>query len=75
MRVGLWENGKRSTWLDEQQVSKINNKDFSSEMATIFKDPASVEALPSDSGLDKPDGWQEGMNKITDTLNVPLAKI
>ena len=75
MRVGLWENGRRVKWLDEQQVSKINSKDFASELASIFKDQASLEALPSGAAIVKPDGWQETMNEIAKTLSVPLAKI
>ena len=71
----MWENGKRAVWLDEQQVGKINNKDFTSELASIFKDKASLEAVPADAALGKPDGWQESMDEIAQTLNVPLVKI
>ena len=75
VRVGLWENGRRVMWLDEQQVSKINSDDFASELASIFVDQASLEALPSGAAIGKPDGWQKSMDEIKETLNVPLVKI
>ena len=62
-------------WLDEQKVSKIKNKDYTSELASIFKDKASLEGVPAVITLGKPDGWQESMDEIAKTLNVPLVKI
>ena len=75
VKSGVWENGKRIKWLSEGSVNQVNSNNFASELASVFKEPGSIEALPSDASFKKPEGWDEGMKEITEVLDVPLENI
>lgn len=51
-KYGLWEEGKRIHWFDEDQVTQINNRSLNYN--TFFKNPRSKEGLNPKVFFEKP---------------------
>jgi len=51
-KFGLWEEGKRIHWFDEDQVTQINNRSLNYN--TFFKNPRSKEGLNPKVFFEKP---------------------
>ena len=69
IKYGLWENGRRVKWFDEQAVILINQirYDFSVE----FSDPTnSQRALKPNCTFEKPKNFTDEMNKVKRVLNI-----
>ena len=59
IKYGLWENGKRVKWFDEQACLQINKGRF--EVASSFTEPKSAEALRPGATFLMPKGFEENM--------------
>ena len=75
VKKGIWENGKRVKWFGESAIESINNKTFDSEIKKIFTNENSYNALPEGSSFNKPEGWDQGLEDVRETLDVPLENI
>ena len=68
MKYGLWENGKRNTWFNDEKVSLINQGAY--DTSIHFTDENSVRGFQQSSTFSPPDGLSEGMNQVTRVLSL-----
>ena len=68
IKYGLWENGKRIKWFDEQAVILINQKRY--DFSTEFKDQKSQAVIKPNCSFEKPNGFDDAMNNVKRLLNL-----
>ena len=69
MKYGLWENGKRVKWFDEQSIKLINQRTF--DYTTSFTEEESANHVRANSTFLKPEDLDFHINKIKRELRVP----
>lgn len=69
IKFGLWENGKRVKWFDEQTIKLINQLTY--DYTTEFKEPESGNHVRPQSTFNKPKDFDMGLNTIKRVLKVP----
>ena len=69
MKYGLWENGKRVKWFDEQSIKLINQRTF--DYTTSFTEEESANHARANSTFLKPEDLDFHINKIKRELRVP----
>ena len=69
VKYGLWENGRRVKWFDEQAVMLINQSRF--DVSVHFTDKqSSSEALRPNATFLKPSQFDDSMAQVKRILNV-----
>jgi len=70
VKYGLWENGKRLKWFDEQSIMLINQHTF--DYTTLFTEQQSITLVQPKANFTVPPEFELGLATIKRVLNVPL---
>lgn len=62
MKYGLWEDGKRIEWFDEDQVSQITRKQL--DYTQFFNQSDSAEMVEPNAIFAKPNTFEDKLNDI-----------
>ena len=68
-KYGLWENGKRVKWFDEQTIKLISQMTY--DYTTEFIEQESGKNVKPNCTFSKPTNFDEKLNKIKRQLKVP----
>jgi hypothetical protein len=71
IKYGLWENGKRITWFDEQKIKLISQQTL--DYTTFFTEPESANTMRPNCTFSKPHDFDQKLNAIKRKLKVPAA--
>jgi hypothetical protein len=59
-RLGLWENGKRIEWFDEEMIEQINARQ--KHYSDIFENVSSAEKIVYGATFKRPEGFDYNIN-------------
>jgi hypothetical protein len=70
VKYGLWENGKRIRWFDEQTIKLISQRTV--DYTTFFTEPESINSVRPNSGFNQPSDFNQKLQSIKRQLKVPI---
>jgi hypothetical protein len=70
IKYGLWENGKRIKWFDEQAILQINQKRLDPSVYFVENPLTSSAALKGNATFLKPPKFESGMDNVKRLLNL-----
>ena len=62
VKYGLWEDGKRTEWFNEEQVQQINN--FELDFGTFFSQRESATMIDGGATFNKPSNFDDRLNEV-----------
>ena len=72
MKYGLWEDGKRIEWFNEDEVQSINAKRY--DYTTCFNTADSHEQVEKNANFARPNGFDDKISEIKKKLAKLRAK-
>ena len=70
IKFGLWENGKRIKWFDEESILMINQKRLDVGVFFVENPQRSAAALKANATFMKPNKFDYGMDNLKRVLNL-----